>query len=111
MANPSKTLRAGGVVLLLIFVVVLGYACYGEHETRAHAPSGANFGPLPLDLLLGRRHFEDRENGKVVWSLDTGPMAEGRIALARTAFGIGVVGGGLLAAGIALGRKARTHKG
>jgi hypothetical protein len=82
-----------GLLLCLIFLGLFGYTYYGEYEMRRSiaAPPGTNYGLIPVDLLLGRTHFEKRSQGKVVFSLDAGPKGEGRTALARAAAGVGAL--------------------
>jgi hypothetical protein len=98
-------LLVSGGILLLISTALFGYASYSENEVRSKArvPYGIDYGFIPFDLLRGRTHFEKRENGRVVFSLDFDPLAEGRIAIARAAFGIGVVGASLLVLMVVLG--------
>jgi hypothetical protein len=50
-----------------------------------------------VDLVRGRTHFEKRDQGKLLFSLDAGPKAEGRIALAEAAVGVGALGVATLA--------------
>jgi hypothetical protein len=98
MARQCKQLLIAGTVILLIAGVLFGYACHEEAEVRSvvRRPEGVNFGFIPFDLLQGRTHFEQREGSRVVFSMNTGPLAEGRIAIARAVFGLGFLGVGLL---------------
>lgn len=95
---PRTRLRLIGIGLLLLFAGLFGYACFSESQfrSRADAPEGTNFGFLPVDLLGGRTKYELRDGGEVVYSIDAGDSATGRIAMARAACGIGVLGAALL---------------
>jgi hypothetical protein len=95
---PRSRLRLIGIGLLLLFIGLFGYACFSEAQfrERADAPEGTNFGFLPIDLLAGRSKYELRDGGDVVYSIDAGDSATGRIAMARAACGIGVLGAALL---------------
>jgi hypothetical protein len=109
MERAHKKLLIAGTILLLIFLVMLGYACYGEGEmrTRVNAPAGTDYGPIPIDLLRGRTHFE-RKDGNAIHSVNSGPQAEGRIAIARAAFGVGLVGIVLLVVRAFLKKKQKS---
>jgi len=95
---PRSRLRLIGIGLLLLSIGLIGYACFSEAQFRgrADAPEGTNFGLLPIDLLACRTKYELRDGGDVVYSVDAGDSATGRIAMARAACGIGVLGAALL---------------
>ncbi len=101
MKRSRKQLLVAGIVLLFAGAALFGYVYYGEYETRSsvRAPSGTGYGFIPLDLLQGRTRFEKRVDDQIVFSLDTGPRGESRIALARAAFGVGALGAALLVFG------------
>lgn len=102
MAHLRKQLLVAGTILLLIFAAAFGYACFDEYSARERvkAPKGTDYGLIPLDLLAGRTKYEKRDGDRVVFSLEMGPLAEGRIAIARAGFGVGVLAGIVLAAGL-----------
>ena len=102
MTRLRKQLLVAGAILLLSFAAVAGYACSDEYSARERvkAPEGTDYGFIPLDLLAGRTKYEKRDGGRVVFSLEMGPLVEGRIALARAGFGVGVLAAILLGAGL-----------
>ncbi len=109
MDGLRKQLPIVGSVVLIVSTAVFGYACYGESKIRPwfNEFGGADFGFLPFDLLQGRTHFERRSSGEVVASLYTGPLAEGRIAVARATFGAGLFGAVLILFSLFAKRKSR----
>lgn len=102
MQRVHVPLLIAGIVVLVIFAALFGYVWRGESQMRARAgaPADADFGFVPIDLLRGRTHFEKRQNGNVVFSLDSGPMGQSRVAIARAACGLGLLGAALLSLGL-----------
>ena len=99
MSRLRKQLLVAGIVLLLVFGALLGYASYEEStvRNRPNATSEMDYGVIPFDLLQGRTRYTSVEGG-TVRSLDTGPMGETRVTIARTAFGVGALAAMLLIA-------------
>ena len=100
MSRLRKQLLVAGIILLLVFGAGLGYASYGESAIRnlGISPSEMDYGFIPFDLFLGRTRYTSVENAKILSTLDTGPMGETRVTIARVAFGIGALATILLVA-------------
>jgi hypothetical protein len=102
MNRLPKLLLIAGIVSLTISAVVIGKACFDEFQLRVGNPSGVDYGPIPIDLLRGRTHFEKRVDGGVVFSVDYGPFGESRATAMRMGLGVGILGVMLLIARPAL---------
>lgn len=94
----KRTLRVSAWVALTLGGLLLGYAWYQESNERL-GYGELDCGFAPIDLLKGRTYYEKRNlTGKVVASLDMGPLVGGRIAIARAGATIATFGVILLVA-------------